>query len=173
MLCNKPSFCTWEFDMFLGKVLLSSSSVPRTPNSCALFSVPHAGLYLHFWPCYQLGHFHIHHWGYDDASSLLGCGLSEAKSALCLLIGYLQDSRNKSKVRGYGFWIRWLLAISAGCEHPEWQTIHRLTWLSWPSVCWLNNYLLDRPTHQLGSWCFGDWLSWTTSGLGPIFPDHT
>ena len=150
---------------------------PGGPSSqlCLVFPSSHWVVGVsQFWPSYRLSHFLFCPWGSDNASSLLDCGFNEAKSALCLLIGYLQDSRNNSKVRSYGFWIHcfWLLALWAGYGHPERLTIPQLTWHSGPSVCWLNNHLLDRPTHHWGSWCLRDWVSWTASGLGPIFPDH-
>lgn len=88
----------------------------------ALFSLPHAGLWVsQFWSSYRLSHFLFCPWGSDNASSLLDCGFNEAKSGLFLLIGYLQDSRNNSKVRVYGFWIHWVLASAC----PGWL------WASW------------------------------------------
>ena len=79
---------------------------PGGPSSqlCLIFPSSHWVVGVsQFWPSYRLSHFLFCPWGSDNASSLLDCGFNEAKSALCLLIGYLQDSRNNSKVRSYGF----------------------------------------------------------------------
>lgn len=114
---------------------------PGRPSSqlCLVFPSSHWVVSVtQFWPSYRLSHFLFCPWGSDNASSLLDCGFNEAKSALCLLIGYLQDSRNNSKVRSYSFWIHWLLASgSPGWLWASWMTNNTPTNLTLSAICLL------------------------------------